>query len=633
MVVFLATLVLASGLNSDMQLVRPDPSADALPGMPASSFYHRGAWSFQLAGQYEDSPLVALSDGQEYGAIVQHRLTGQVAASWQPHPRVRVGASLPIVGQWQGEVVQHSADGVGPGDLAAHLAWAAHEDGEHLLTLYASGFVPTGRRDAWVSERFPHSELGGAYRFRTGGLELHGSIGVDARVQTTAPGADPVFFQRGSAGVARAGFLLEGTGGMGLVGVAHSRLSTSSFTRPGERVVEVLGGVQRRTAGSLVRLVAGRGLMSGVGSPDLRLLTTITWSRPPAEPRVVHIDEPDFDFPERPDRIPVVVPKPEPAETLGTRVEGQRIVVTEPILFFVNTAHLKPESEPAMVSIADVLAKTPAIGHLVVEGHASAEGSFAHNYDLSARRARSIWEDLLEKGVHPDRISYRGLGEVAPSSSRAGDVVVEDDRRVEFRILFMTKPLEGGPSHAETAPLPWTGETVVTPRATWSPDEIARAQQAADETLQRAVASATELEPDGFEFAPMPVVEARQATPRVQQVPEAPLIREHPDVLRARYHQELERRVLAAVEPGFDALRKRLEVRPYLVRVHLIIDGFGVLRQASVLQGSGSSKVDALVLSVLRSAEALPLTGYEKRLHTLDVVFVLGAAEPSQEAP
>jgi protein TonB len=38
---------------------------------------------------------------------------------------------------------------------------------------------------------------------------------------------------------------------------------------------------------------------------------------------------------------------------------------------------------------------------VVIEGHASQEGSFEYNYTLSAERARAIYEALVLRGVHP----------------------------------------------------------------------------------------------------------------------------------------------------------------------------------------------------------------------------------------
>ena len=93
------------------------------------------------------------------------------------------------------------------------------------------------------------------------------------------------------------------------------------------------------------------------------------------------------------------------------------------------------------------------IGHIVIEGHASEEGSFEYNYDLSNLRARAIFKALVQSGVHPDRISHRGYGEALPKNLGRDEESLSENRRVEFHIVRIDledvelelRPLNKGP--------------------------------------------------------------------------------------------------------------------------------------------------------------------------------------------
>ncbi|MCO4745113.1 MAG: OmpA family protein [Proteobacteria bacterium] len=611
----------ASGVNADTQLMREDPAAGALPGMAAPADV-RGAWSFKLSAQYESAPLVMRVPEGEFGSIVGQRLTGALGGSWQPHDRVRLGVSLPLVGQWQGEVAPYAQNGFGPGDLAVHVMWSAVRADAHQLGFSATVFGPTGRKNAWVSERLPHADIGANYALTKGPLELHAMLGADLRALAAAD-VDPDLFTRGTAGLGKLGARWQLPADLALLGLGHTRFSSESLIRPGERVLGVMAGLEHRSERNTVRMMAGRGLMGGVGSPDLRVMVSLAWKggEPVLEQAVLDQDLGE-EFVDEPDEDPVEAPAEEVVS--GTRMEGKRIIVTEPILFFVNTARLKPESEPAMRAIASVLADTPAIGHLVIEGHASAEGSFAYNYDLSARRARSVWEALLEKGVHPDRISYRGLGEVSPAGSRGEEVIVEEDRRVEFRILYLTGPLDGGPEHPQSAPIPWSGSRVATPRAEWSPEDIAAAEQAVKDEEARIRGE------EAFVFTPPPAApddvqtnEVSATADDAHEEPVGPLTPElenldlTPAARDAQFEKSLHDALLARVQPQFQALSGELEPHPYAVRLRLVFEPDGSLRRASLVQTSGSAKVDGLALEAVK--QGLPRAEAREQSHAVNL--------------
>jgi hypothetical protein len=136
----------------------------------------------------------------------------------------------------------------------------------------------------------------------------------------------------------------------------------------------------------------------------------------------------------------------------------EEIALRDPIQFELGAERILPESLPTLAYVAELLQGEWTIGHVVVEGHASEEGGFLYNYDLSIRRARAIWEELVKAGVHPDRMSYRGMGEVAPVSAGADEQSLAANRRAVFSIVHRYHPLEPAPVYAAVIRAPWSGE-------------------------------------------------------------------------------------------------------------------------------------------------------------------------------
>ena len=92
------------------------------------------------------------------------------------------------------------------------------------------------------------------------------------------------------------------------------------------------------------------------------------------------------------------------------------------IRFDFDSAAIGPESEPVLMSLYEGLApeRSARIG---IEGHTSSEGDAAYNQKLSLRRAQSVVDDLVRRGLAPERLSASGAGEarpVAPNDNETG---------------------------------------------------------------------------------------------------------------------------------------------------------------------------------------------------------------------
>jgi OOP family OmpA-OmpF porin len=111
-----------------------------------------------------------------------------------------------------------------------------------------------------------------------------------------------------------------------------------------------------------------------------------------------------------------------------------RIIVRGKVQFETGSARLKPKSQRLLDQVASILRAHPEIRHVRVDGHTDEVGPAMTNRELSERRADSVRDALVRRGIAPHRLSIRGYGEsrpIAPNKTKAGRA---KNRRVEFRI-------------------------------------------------------------------------------------------------------------------------------------------------------------------------------------------------------
>lgn len=133
----------------------------------------------------------------------------------------------------------------------------------------------------------------------------------------------------------------------------------------------------------------------------------------------------------------VGAPPPPPVAAAPPRVEvrDNNIEIREKIQFDYDKATIKDASSSLMNEIADVIQKNPHLRRIQIEGHASSEGSAAHNKRLSDERAKAVMAWLVSHGVAADRLSARGFGVDRPIADNATEAGRESNRRVEFLIV------------------------------------------------------------------------------------------------------------------------------------------------------------------------------------------------------
>jgi OOP family OmpA-OmpF porin len=123
---------------------------------------------------------------------------------------------------------------------------------------------------------------------------------------------------------------------------------------------------------------------------------------PTPAPRVEPMPEPVREVVAAP---PAPVPPPAP------RFEKYTLSATE--LFAFNSANLQMP-QPKLDEIADVLSKDREVNNVVITGYADRIGSHKYNQKLSERRAISVKNYLVGKGIEANRLTAQGKGEANP---------------------------------------------------------------------------------------------------------------------------------------------------------------------------------------------------------------------------
>ncbi|MBL6447873.1 OmpA family protein [Fulvivirga sp. 29W222] len=113
--------------------------------------------------------------------------------------------------------------------------------------------------------------------------------------------------------------------------------------------------------------------------------------------------------------------------------EGAKAVLNN-IFFDVDSYALKDKSRTELNKLISFL-KANTDTHVEIGGHTDNTGSVEYNLDLSLKRAKSVYEFLIERGVSKSRLSYKGYGQSAPAFSNDSDLHRQMNRRIEFQVI------------------------------------------------------------------------------------------------------------------------------------------------------------------------------------------------------
>jgi outer membrane protein OmpA-like peptidoglycan-associated protein len=113
------------------------------------------------------------------------------------------------------------------------------------------------------------------------------------------------------------------------------------------------------------------------------------------------------------------------------------------VLFDTGSATLDSDGRSTLAEVADVINEYRKTA-VVVQGHTDSVGSEESNQYLSERRAGSVENYLINRGVDPDRVASVGFGEGAPVASNASPYGRRQNRRVDVLLKAKSGPLRRG---------------------------------------------------------------------------------------------------------------------------------------------------------------------------------------------
>ncbi len=510
-----ATLLLAAPLaqaqdagpvSADPEFFQIRPGQDQIPGVVTPLHgAEKNTVHVNTTFQYELNPVTGYRLDEFYANIVVNRIQAHMGVAWDFAKWGTWRLTVPWAVNIGTQIPELKAVGIGFSDISTGVTLTPVQTRFVNLGFHGDLWLPSGAKDAYMGERNVRAS-GGASLL----VDVLDVVDVVADASFLGrrylnTGQD---FQLGSEFQVSEGvriklpWLQRERFGVQFVQALVAKGGFPAFFKGGaENGVEIVGGVSMPIrdiafkTNMSVDVLAGRGTNQGYGTTDLRLLAGLTFTRNPGRPErkeIVEIEEVPVVVPPPIEELVELPPPPPPPEEVRVFKTEDEIVIRDPIEFFVNTWDIKPESLPTLSAVADIINEDYRIKHVVIEGHASAEGDFDHNYELSKNRAESIFKQLILDGVSPDRISYKGYGEVKPKVEGDTEEAYAVNRRVEFHVVgqFRTEDPKAPASYGTSTKLPWNGESVkVTSPPDWraikaKADADAAAKKKAEERRQ-----------------------------------------------------------------------------------------------------------------------------------------------------
>ena len=463
----------AQGLSTDVELVRPTFSTGSL-AWADSPLVTEGTLRAGLLYQFEQNPLIYYLYENYEGPIIGTRQNATLGVTYDFTDQISARLVLPTALNANGEVPVLNADQIGVGDPNVGARFEIVTVGPLTIGTRADVWLPIGTKQAYLGED----------GFRAGaGLLLRAQAGnrVALLMDTNVVGRPSVQtaqdFVLGSEIALNPGVLVALWPDLVEINAGVTQRGGFQNLADGgaENSLEALAGVRFWPEEFLqVDVGYGKGISDGYGTTFNRVTAMLTYVRQPPPPPEVNI----VVEVEPPPQVVITELEPETEEPEWeegqlAKIDAERIVIKDPIQFEVDTSNILDESMPTLNFVAKLLALNGQIVHLVIEGHASEEGSYEYNYELSGRRSQAIWEQLLTNGVAPSRISHRAMGEVAPVEEGSDEETLAKSRRVVFQITKQIDVLEEMPEYALETRIPWTGEPITLQRPSQQmPDEM-----------------------------------------------------------------------------------------------------------------------------------------------------------------
>lgn len=115
---------------------------------------------------------------------------------------------------------------------------------------------------------------------------------------------------------------------------------------------------------------------------------------------------------------------------LGPEADG----VLKDVHFGYDSSDVEPGEDAAVSQNVDWLRENPR-AKIELEGHCDSRGTIEYNLGLGAKRAKSVKDALVARGVAPERVSTISYGKELPLCQEESESCWARNRRVHFVIL------------------------------------------------------------------------------------------------------------------------------------------------------------------------------------------------------
>ena len=138
-------------------------------------------------------------------------------------------------------------------------------------------------------------------------------------------------------------------------------------------------------------------------------------------------------------KVPPILPVPVDRNDLRyVTLKQDKLIVLHNIYFEFDKSDLHPRSDKELQQLVAIMDANAEM-EIEIIGHTDDMGTQEYNLKLSTLRARAVKKYLVENNISSSRLVITGKGNSEPMATNATEAGRQKNRRIEFRILKMSK--------------------------------------------------------------------------------------------------------------------------------------------------------------------------------------------------
>lgn len=114
-------------------------------------------------------------------------------------------------------------------------------------------------------------------------------------------------------------------------------------------------------------------------------------------------------------------------------IKKNTVIILQNLFFDTDKTTIQNTSAQSLDDMYKLLVENPKI-EVEITGHTDNVGSDRYNMKLSAGRAKAVYDEMVKRGINPNRMTWKGKGEREPIDTNDTPEGRQENRRVEFKI-------------------------------------------------------------------------------------------------------------------------------------------------------------------------------------------------------